>query len=204
MAGIIGNYRRIVKDGLILDLDAAKLDTYLGTGTTWTDLSGNGNSATLFNSPTFNTINGGVLEFNGSSTYLKTPSISNFRTISMWIKTSKIGTYSWKYILDARPGMSNGWYSTLGVGSGWVTQYINGAVTSVNSSNVPLNTWCNLVIISNAAYTSTINFMSRYSTGPTSLEFIDGSVGSIMIYNKVLSSQEVLQNYNATKVRYGL
>jgi hypothetical protein len=208
MAGIIGNPRRIVRDGLVLDLEASNRYSYPGTGNTWIDLSGNGNSATLFNAPTFSTANGGVLEFNGSSTYIKTPSISNFRTISMWIKTSKTGTYSWKYILDARPGMGNGWYAIVNggssIGNGWVVQYINGASTSVSSLNVPLNTWCNLVIISNAAYTSTINFMGRYSTGPTTLEYIDGLVGGIMIYNKALSAAEVLQNYNATKGRFGL
>ena len=38
---------KIVTDGLILCLDAANSKSYSGTGTTWTDLSGNGNHFTL-------------------------------------------------------------------------------------------------------------------------------------------------------------
>jgi hypothetical protein len=29
-------------------------------------------------------------------------------------------------------------------------------------------------------------------------------LGEMMIYNRVLSAAEILQNYNATKTRYGL
>jgi len=43
----------IVTDGLVLHLDAAKRDSYPGSGTTWYDLSGNGNDGTLTNGPTF-------------------------------------------------------------------------------------------------------------------------------------------------------
>jgi hypothetical protein len=44
----------IVRDGLVLYLDAANPKSYPGTGTTWFDLSGKGNNATLYNSPVFN------------------------------------------------------------------------------------------------------------------------------------------------------
>jgi len=39
----------IVRDGLVLALDAADRNSYPGTGTTWYDLSGNGNNGTLNN-----------------------------------------------------------------------------------------------------------------------------------------------------------
>ena len=42
-----------VTSGLVLCLDAANSKSYPGSGTTWTDLSGNGNNGTLFNTPTF-------------------------------------------------------------------------------------------------------------------------------------------------------
>jgi hypothetical protein len=44
---------RIVTDGLVLCLDAGNPKSYTGSGTTWTDLSGNGNNGTLTNSPTY-------------------------------------------------------------------------------------------------------------------------------------------------------
>ena len=46
----------IVTNGLVLNLDAAKTDSYPGTGTTWRDLSGRGNNGTLTNGPTFSGI----------------------------------------------------------------------------------------------------------------------------------------------------
>ena len=44
---------RIITDGLAMYLDAANIKSYPGTGTTWTDLSGNGRNFTWFSSPTF-------------------------------------------------------------------------------------------------------------------------------------------------------
>jgi len=46
----------IVTNGLVLNLDAAKVDSYPGTGTTWYDISGNNNNGTLTNGPTFSGI----------------------------------------------------------------------------------------------------------------------------------------------------
>jgi hypothetical protein len=46
----------IVTNGLVLDLDAAKLASYPGTGTAWYDISGNNNNGTLTNGPTFSGI----------------------------------------------------------------------------------------------------------------------------------------------------
>jgi len=34
--------------------------------------------------------------------------------------------------------------------------------------------------------------------------FFSGSIGPVRVYDRVLSAQEVLQNYNATKGRFGL
>jgi len=69
MAGRIAYYGGIVKDGLVLDLDAAKKDSYPGSGTVWNDISGNNNHFTLYNSVGFNTQNGGALTFNGTNQY---------------------------------------------------------------------------------------------------------------------------------------
>lgn len=51
----------LVTDGLVLALDAANPLSYPGSGTTWRDLSGNGNNGTLVNGPTFDIGNGVVL-----------------------------------------------------------------------------------------------------------------------------------------------
>ncbi len=70
MAGRIAYYGNIVKDGLVLLLDAAKKDSYPGSGTLWRDVSGNGNNGTLTNGPIFNSNNGGSVVFDGSNDYV--------------------------------------------------------------------------------------------------------------------------------------
>ena len=59
----------IITDGLVLYLDAANTKSYPGSGTTWSDLSGNGNNGTLVNGPTFNSTNGGSIVFDGVNDY---------------------------------------------------------------------------------------------------------------------------------------
>jgi hypothetical protein len=65
-----------VTDGLVLCLDAANRRSYPGTGTTWYDLSGNGNHGTLTNGPVFN---GGVegMSFDGTDDYVDFGNILN-------------------------------------------------------------------------------------------------------------------------------
>jgi hypothetical protein len=70
MGTLAGNYYGgIVKDGLVLMLDAAKKDSYDRLGTTWRDISWNGNNGTLINSPVFNGDNGGYINFDGTNEY---------------------------------------------------------------------------------------------------------------------------------------
>lgn len=69
MATEYGN-GKIVNQGLVLSLDAADRNSYPGTGTTWRDMSGLGNTGTLTNGPTFNSGNGGSLVFDGSNDHV--------------------------------------------------------------------------------------------------------------------------------------
>jgi hypothetical protein len=79
----------IVTDGLVLNLDAGNPASYPGSGTTWNDLSGNGNTGTLTNGPTFNSSNGGTIVFDGTNDYVSITNPSTIRnqnfTVSVWI-----------------------------------------------------------------------------------------------------------------------
>ncbi len=57
----------IVTNGLVLCLDAANRKSYPGSGTTWTDLSGNGNNGTLTNGPTYSSTSGGSFLLDNSN-----------------------------------------------------------------------------------------------------------------------------------------
>jgi hypothetical protein len=81
----------LVTDGLILYLDAGNANSYPGSGTTWTDISGNGNTGTLVNGPTFNSANGGSIVFDGINDYVTIPYSSTLNTPSgatyeFWLK----------------------------------------------------------------------------------------------------------------------
>ena len=60
--------RGIVTSGLVINLDAGVTSSYTGSGTTWSDLSGNNNNGTLYNGPTFSN---GIISFDGSNDYLQ-------------------------------------------------------------------------------------------------------------------------------------
>jgi len=79
---------RIVTDGLVLALDAGNPKSYPGSGTTWNDISGQGNNGTLVNGVGFDSSNGGSLSFDGVDDYiqLQTTTLSAASsTISSWI-----------------------------------------------------------------------------------------------------------------------
>ena len=80
----------IITDGLVLALDAASPRSYPGTGTTWYDLSGNGNNGTNSNI-TYSSTNGGIFYFNNSSSVSlisNSPSLNPTTglTIESWVK----------------------------------------------------------------------------------------------------------------------
>jgi len=89
----IGYGPRIVTEGLVLALDAADRNSYPGSGTTWTDLSGNNENFTLYNSPSFSSNYGGELLFSGSNDYARITtsnsidSSSSNGTIEVWFRT---------------------------------------------------------------------------------------------------------------------
>ena len=67
----------IVRDGLVVHLDAADSNSYSGSGSSWNDISGNGNNFTLFGSPSYDSnTNGGVINFDKIDDYAESISTS--------------------------------------------------------------------------------------------------------------------------------
>jgi len=87
----------IVTDGLVLCLDPADKNSYPGSGTTWYDLSGNGNHGTLVNGPGFSTESGGSITYDGNNDYVTVPDSSDFAmgitpfAMEQWLKFDAIG-----------------------------------------------------------------------------------------------------------------
>ena len=89
----------IVTDGLVFMADAANPDSYPGSGTTWKDLTITQNHGTLTNSPTFDSGNGGNIDFDGTSdivefgsSNLLTGDNCQAATLCSWVKWTSTGT----------------------------------------------------------------------------------------------------------------
>jgi len=87
----------VVEDGLVLALDAGNTKSYPGSGTTWTDLSGNGNNGTLTNGPSYSSDNGGSLSFDGVNDYIEFQSTTlskNGGAFSIWVYIDDFSSFT--------------------------------------------------------------------------------------------------------------
>jgi len=228
----------IVENGLVLCLDAANKFSYPGTGTTWTDLSGNSNNGTLTNGPTFSAGNMGSILFDGTNDYayqsLFANAITTTLTFDVWVKFSDAGS-SGRYIMSlGRDTGFNGGIALLAYGfssasSGQIIFEFGSGYGRVSSGIVPsLNIWYYLTVTTDGTNTRfyvnsvlantssqtpgavesspglSIGSYLNSSTPPTpGTYFFNGNISSVKIYNRALSAIEILQNYNATKSRFG-
>jgi hypothetical protein len=221
MNGIIDSNQKIVANGLILNLDAAQLRSYPTTGTTWTDLSGSGFNGTLNNTPTFNSNNGGIFNFNGTNEYVSfnTSPLITLGSISVWFKTSNAGTNFRAFITKS------GVYGLFTLDNILVTYDWGNASVRTTGINVANGNWQNAVLTFNeltglpsnnaiiylngtSVLTTTIKFINNASgfqiAAQQGNQLFTGDIANAQVYNRVLSATEVLQNYNATKSRFGL
>jgi hypothetical protein len=216
---------RIAKDGLVLHLDAANIKSYPGSGSTWFDLSSGGNNLTFTNSPTWNTSGffstGSTGYFTGSGTSSIPTGNSNY-TMIVWARKNSgwgtsgiisIGGFLISNISNALRtagsvgGFSHYWWSNdlivsnnnAGISNGtWfmVTAQFDGSNRRIwaNTINVGSDTPTNHNVTS-----TTIQVGKTYST-----EYFQGDIAVAYIYNRALTEQELKQNFNALRGRYGI
>lgn len=221
----------IVTDGLVLHLDAANNRSYPGTGTTWTDISRSGNSATLFSGPTFNSANGGAVVFNGGYGSSTISLSSSNMTIEMAFKQNNTGQ-SWVDFAVLDDGTNNllleyGGFNGVPNTNGHLRYFgtaINEAATNALASpsqyvadgrihvlglsvaSSVATSYFDGVLQGTASFSPTINF-TRLVIANDLLRASRSCACNIYylrLYNRGLSTKEVRQNYHATKGRYGL
>jgi len=218
---------KIVTNGVVFAVDAADKNSYVGSGTSWKDLSGNTYNGTLTNGPTFSNTNRGVIVFDGTDDYVtfgnvlasltnlslecfvkfgtqssnyngiisKTLDNTNGWEIRTVVYTSTTTTAQFRYVGDtAATGgvtLTNGvWWHLLATGaSGSQILYVNGVNSISNTVGSTPSSNSNSLVIGKLAYAGL---------------YANMSMGYARIYNRVLTATEVLQNYNATKSRFGL
>jgi Concanavalin A-like lectin/glucanases superfamily len=217
---------KIVTDGLILNLDAANRKSYSGSGANWVDLSKNKFNGTLVNSPQFSSNNSGYFSFLPSSSQYATSSnfsyVGNTISTCVWIyRNASLSAYTG--IVYSR--LSTQYYGihTHGSNANNLSYTWTGTTSYTWDSGIiiPLQSWTHvsLVINSTNAYyyingvLTASNTLAHGSASLTAIDigqdnqgsrFFNGNIASCQIYNRALTSTEVLQNFNATKGRFGL
>ena len=208
--------------------------TYIPTTTvavsrtpTWVDLSKAGNNGTLSNGLTYNYSNGGSLVFNPTNSgYTQVNSTilnDSGGTINIWCYPTGVPSAGLTgYIFSAFGTNSDRFYmyqnttNNLGIARG-------NPMVSISAGVKPLNAWYNLTLtwtntsISGYLYGVQFGVTTSYTGSGTTTTFIiggytfplgaqvfTGKIAQTSIYNRALSAAEVLQNYNATKGRFGL
>ena len=219
----------IVTSGLALLLDAGNTASYPGTGTTWTDLSGNGNTGTLTNGPTYSSADGGSIVLDGTNDYINgvhdaTLNLTGDVTVELWFRLTAT-VFNQDYIRIFGKGNNDNrtwslWYH-VGNQQFLYQRYGSTNMNAVYSATVSLNTWYHMVGTSSSNnHVLYLNGVSRatVSTGTTFASSTDpytigqgitnqyhiGNIAKAAVYNRGLSAAEVTQNFDALKGRYGL
>jgi hypothetical protein len=221
---------KIVTSGLVLALDAANVKSYPGSGTTWTDMSGNGNNGTLVNGPTYSSNNAGSIVFDGVDDYATTSvnfNNSNNFTINLWLKNTARGVNDGQIFCIGNEKLL--FYTASSAGSSpWVfsvySPTIFNDIPRYSSLVMQLNKWYNLVgvyrgtsfemLVDNVSILNLSTSISSYNIGTetiqmprrilTGLTQFPGNIAQTSIYNRALSAAEVSQNFNALRGRYGI
>jgi hypothetical protein len=214
----------------VLNLDAGFTPSYPITGTTWYDMSSGGNNGTLINGPTYSSSDGGSIGFDRVDDYVNfnidASNIYNAGelTYNVWYKVSS--SQQDTSLLEIG-GNWNSWsfYWDLVDPTGCLSFSITGNYTSgrvVATTNTKTGAWFNSCgtfssgsskIYTNGNLENTKNSISLKNQtgileGRIANDAVDsrmgGNVAIVQIYNRALTAAEVLQNYNATKSRFGL
>lgn len=222
---------KIVTSGLVLALDAANKNSYVSGSKNVFDLAGTSVTGSLKNGVGFSNTNVGNFVFDGTNDFVNCGtglSQAGSFTISAWFKRNGTGTGiicsrtegpatykqnyvlfvsssnavgfsqssdSYKRIMSTTSTANNTWYEVTGTydtTTNTMRLYVNGV--SENSTT----------LVTDPPTDGSQYFLLGASDGTSPANWLKGSVASVKLYNRLLSAAEVLQNYNATRARFGL
>ena len=215
----------IVTNGLILNIDASKSNSYSGIGNTIYDLSGSGNTGVLINGPTFSASNGGSILFDnvndyvsfGTSSSVKPTQLSlacffkinaiNAPNVSVGKQGTGLGAASYSLVVQfgklnfriESGGRQDASYTFSN------TSTYNYAVGTYDGSALKL--YLNGALVGTATTSVSIIYSDSYPLlmGYYANAFATNmNIGSMQLYNRALSATEVMQNFNAMRERYNI
>lgn len=218
--------RTIVTSNLGLFVDAGNPNSYGGSGTTWTDISGNGRNLTLNNSPTHTSTGGGYFTFNGTTQFvtgtnngLGTGQI-NF-TLEMWVYFTTITGTRWWLCNIAQA--SDGGFHCIG-SSPTNTQFGVWNITPQAAPNLlGADQWLHVTTVyNNAVITVYVNgaLSSEVSLNPGNVinttdtninigqaqlggeAYFAGRISKVRTYSAALSQTQIQYNFEAERYQF--
>jgi len=201
--------------------------TTVTTGCGLFDISNNTRHGTLFGT-TYDKNNQGVLDFDGTDDYFTIPQPNvtltpNRWTISLWLKPGNQGS---RFLTPQSNGIdqfllydNTNQRVQIAIAT---SADVNERTRGMGGNTAPRDRWTHISIslddkvikmysngVLTNTYTETLDIANWSGTwvigqrGNSTFWFL-GSISNLMVHNRVLSDDEILQNYNATKSRFNL
>ncbi|NDE16352.1 hypothetical protein EBZ80_15610, partial [bacterium] len=215
--------------GILVHLDAANASSYPGSGSTWTDLSGNGNHATLQSGAAYSTADGGSIAFGSGGAQAEIPANPLFEhagdfAIELWMKLNTLNNG------DAMVPWSTGgsgstdqvWIGTGGYGVPSGAFYGVGCSPCPNFMLITTTGWQHVVVsrtgsvstffvngtqVGSHTYSGTIgrNGVMRLGRRVDNYHPLDGNIAALRVYRKTgLTAAEVARNYQFDRQKFNL
>jgi len=216
--------------GLVTYVDSTISDSYPGSGATWTDLSGSGNNVTLYNSPAYS---GGLLTFDGVTEYfisnVNVGAANTSFTFGGFVRI-KATTSANSFIFSnyhATSGVTP-FYGIAYNGSGPTFMWFRDSTGNTNTQgavvNLSLNQWYYIVCVRshstnqillyvNGVLCDTTTFAGSHAVNNglnlggiihINATYINCDMGSLKVYNRALTGNEVMRNFMLTRSRFGV
>ena len=214
-----------VTESLQFYVDAGLSESYSGTGTTWYDISGNSRNLTM-NSLSYSSNDGGYIIFDGSHTADSVATYSiNFSNGFTVESVAKFSGSSYEGLFAFNDPTNGNYINVQAQGGTNIRWEVDQSSSLTTTNSLTSSTWyhvtCvyegdsnntsgtariyingvenNTASLGRSGQSQTSNFKLGFHDG-----FLSGNIALSRMYNKVLNSTEVLQNFNATKNRFGL
>lgn len=222
---------KIVIDGLIHYFDAANVNSYVNGSTTWGDMSRLNINGTIINGTTYTSEYGGGLIFDGVNDYVLIGTNQNYYfnltkpyTISIWFKSNSLSTMG--LVTRYNAGVRGNYFLKFLFNGAIMYNREISPFNLFSNSILSLNVVYNVAIVYDGTFQkiyingvfdrqlasgnivqnqSNINLLigaSQLFGNPN--EFFNGTIYNTKIYKKGLNDNEIKQNYNALKTRFGL
>ena len=213
------NFSSIIQNGLMMNLINPP-----SSGSTWTDLSGNGNNVTINGSPSYTSSNGGGYTTSTTSYFSSNYNLTNIYTVSIAASFNPTtfwatvwGNESWNagkgYIayLGANSFINFGSPSGLtsidviGINTVHIWDFVvNGTSYTLYKDGVSIGTGT-FTAPSGGLSTTGLYFGARHGNAGTSYtDACPGTYYSMRVYNRALSAAEIQTNFSSLRGSYGL